>query len=108
MLSKIKQIILKLAFSSILKTKGAKKMLEKLGKALEGKKTIILIIVAIISGLAQAFFGLSLPTEFWTTLLGLIGITAKEGFNRTEQQTKETAEQIKALLEAIKKQKAEK
>lgn len=78
---------------------GRNKMVGKVREWLKGKKSYIVLLLGIGSGVAQ-FYGVQIPDWLWLTLASVLGVTFKAGQNRSESV-------VKALLEEIKKAKAE-
>lgn len=104
--NKIKKWIVKFAIKRVAKVEGVKKMLDKIKKYLEGKKSISVIVAMMLVGAIDAYLqanhGYTVPKEIWVLLLGLLGITYKVGNNRVEKSTKELIDSVKEQNKLLK------
>lgn len=105
----IKKWILKYAVKRIANIKGVKRMIEKIKKFLQGKKSISVIVAMMVVGAIDVYlqsnYGCAVPKEVWVFLLGLLGITYKVGNNRVENATKELLDSIKEQNKLLKEKK---
>ena len=68
--------------------------IKKLQASVQGYKSYIVIGIGIVSAIAQHYFNVDVPPQFYAVLLAFLGITLKAGQNRIEDATN-------ALLDAI-------